>query len=62
MLALAGESRRWEFKKLRLRLFSAAARLTHSGRQRLLRFADHWPWTDTLLTAHDRLELLPNPG
>lgn len=62
MLVLTGDARRWEIKKLRLRLFSAAARLTHSGRQRILRFADHWPWTRILLTAHDRLELLPNPG
>jgi hypothetical protein len=62
MLALTGDARRWEVKKLRLRLFSTAARLVRSGRQRLLRFADHWPWTHVLLAAHDRLELLPNPG
>ncbi|MCF6526184.1 IS1380 family transposase [Streptomyces sp. JJ36] len=62
MLALQGDARRWEIKKLRLRLFSTAARLVRSGRQRALRFADHWPWTDTLLAAHARLELFPNTG
>jgi hypothetical protein len=62
MLALTGDARRWEIKKLRLRLFSTAARLIRSGRQRMLRFADHWPWTHILLAAHHRLELLPNPG
>lgn len=62
MLALTGDARRWEIKKLRLRLFSTASRLVQSGRQRLLRFADHWPWTHVLLAAHDRLKLLPNPG
>ncbi|MDF4250373.1 IS1380 family transposase [Streptomyces sp. WMMB303] len=62
MLALHGDARRWEIKKLRLRLFSAAARIIHTGRQRALSFAAHWPWTDHLLTAHARLALLPNPG
>lgn len=62
MLALTGDARRWEIKKLRLRLFSTAGRLVRSGRQRILHFASHWPWTRVLLAAHDRLELLPNPG
>jgi hypothetical protein len=31
MLALTGEARRWEPKRLRLRLFSAAARLVTPG-------------------------------
>lgn len=38
MLALTGETRRWEPKKLRLRLFSAAAQLVNTGRRRWLRF------------------------
>jgi hypothetical protein len=43
MLALRGEARRWETKKLRLRLFSTVGRLLRSGRQCVLRFANHWP-------------------
>jgi hypothetical protein len=62
MLALTGKTRRWEPKKLRLRLFSAAARLITTGRRRCLRLAAHWPWTDVISAAADRLHALPNPG
>ncbi|WP_089106422.1 IS1380 family transposase [Streptomyces hyaluromycini] len=62
MLALAGQARRWEPKRLRLRLFSAAARLVITGRRRILRLARHWPWTDVITTAFSRLQALPNPG
>jgi hypothetical protein len=43
MLALTGTARRWEPKRLRLRLFSAAARLVTTGRRRILCLArsDH---------------------
>jgi len=34
MIALAGEARRWEPKRLRLRLFSIAGRLVRGGRRR----------------------------
>lgn len=61
MLALTGEARRWEPKRLRLRLFSAAARLVTSGRRRWLRLGRHWPWTSVITTAFDRLQALPNP-
>jgi hypothetical protein len=37
MLALAGEARRWEPKRLRLRLLSVAGRLGRSGRRLRLR-------------------------
>ncbi|WP_317259644.1 MULTISPECIES: hypothetical protein [Streptomyces] len=40
MLALTGETCRWEPKKLRLRLFSAAARLVTTGRRHRLRMPD----------------------
>jgi hypothetical protein len=43
ILALTGEARRWEIKKLRLRLFSTAAWLIRSGRQQVLAFTGHWP-------------------
>jgi hypothetical protein len=62
MLALTGAARRWEPKRLRLRLFSAAARLVTTGRRRVLSLARHWPWTDTINSAFNRLETLPNPG
>ncbi|MFH9351982.1 IS1380 family transposase [Kitasatospora sp. NPDC017646] len=62
MLALTGPARRWEPKRLRLRLFSAAARLVTTGRRRYLRLARHWPWTDVITSAFSRLQALPNPG
>jgi hypothetical protein len=62
MLALTGKTRRWEPKKLRFRLFSAAAQLVTTGRRRYLRLAAHWPWTDVISAAADRLQALPNPG
>ncbi|MBT2505969.1 transposase [Streptomyces sp. ISL-98] len=62
MLALTGETRRWEPKRLRLRLFSAAARLVNTGRRRWLRFTARWPWTSVITRAIDRLHTLPNSG
>jgi hypothetical protein len=61
MLALSGETRRWEPKRLRLRLFSAAAQLITTGRRRWLRFSRHWPWTEIITTAFDRLQTLLDP-
>jgi hypothetical protein len=37
MLALLGKARRWEPKRLLLRIFSTAGRITRSGRQLRLR-------------------------
>lgn len=62
MLALTGETRRWDSKRLRLRLFSTAAQLVTAGRRRYLRLSTHWPWTDVITAAADRLQALPNPG
>jgi hypothetical protein len=62
MLALTGEARRWEPKRLRLRLFSAAAQLVTTGRRRWLRLSRHWPWTPVITTAFDHLQALPKPG
>ncbi|MFE6904379.1 IS1380 family transposase [Streptomyces sp. NPDC057717] len=62
MLALTGDTRRWEPKRLRLHLFFAAARLVNTGRRRWLRFTARWPWTDTITQAIARLQALPNPG
>nr|WP_202449681.1 IS1380 family transposase [Streptomyces sp. SID4917] len=62
MLALTGKNRRWEPKKLRLRLFSAAAQLVNAGRRSRLRFTARWPWTDVITHAIDRLHARPKPG
>ncbi|GAA4920897.1 hypothetical protein HNR25_003795 [Streptomonospora salina] len=62
MLALGGhEARRLEPKRLRLRLFSAAARLVATGRRKLVRFNRSWPWAELLSGAIDRLRLLQAP-
>jgi hypothetical protein len=62
MLALTGPARLWEPKRLRLRLFSAAAQLVTTGRRRILRLAKHRPWTDVITEALQRLAALPDPG
>lgn len=48
-------ARRWEPKRLRLRLLSVAARVITSGRRRFLRISDHWPWSDLLITGQRNL-------
>jgi len=60
LLALAGQARRWEPKRLRLRLFSAAGRLARSGRRLRLRLAERWPWAGDITTAVTRLQALPS--
>jgi hypothetical protein len=62
LLALTGAARLWEPRRLRFRLFSTAAQLVTTGRRRYLRLAKHWPWTDVITDALDRLHALPNPG
>jgi hypothetical protein len=54
MLALAGTARRWELKRLRLRLFSCAGRIAKSSRRLRLRLARTWPWADLITTAITR--------
>jgi len=62
MLALAGHpARRWEPKRLRLRLFSIAGRLADHGRTRRLHLAASAPWAWLLLAGLDRLRALPAP-
>jgi Transposase DDE domain group 1 len=57
MLALHNHpARRWEPKRLRLRLFSIAARIARHARQTRLRLSTHTPWADLLLTALNRLQ------
>jgi hypothetical protein len=59
MLALSGEARRWEPRRLRLRLFAAAGRLARSGRRLRLRLAERWPWARELTAAVTRMQALP---
>ncbi len=55
-------ARRWEPKRLRLRIFSLAGRLTRSGRRTVLHLAGHAPWAALLLQAVITLRALPAPG
>ncbi len=58
-LALTGTpARRWEPKRLRLRLLHVAGRLIRTGRREHLRLPRGWPWTDLLLHGHTRLAAL----
>jgi hypothetical protein len=56
------EARRWEPKRLRLRLFSIAARLARTGRQTIVHLARDGAWTDLLLDGLTRLRTLAAPG
>ncbi|HEY2640707.1 MAG TPA: IS1380 family transposase [Streptosporangiaceae bacterium] len=61
LLALHGPARRWEPKRLRLRLFAAAGRIVRGARQLRLRLAARWPWTVQISAAVQRLRDLA-PG
>jgi hypothetical protein len=60
MLALTGAARRWEPKRLRLRVFAVAGRLARSGRRLRLRLAGRWPWAGDITVAATRLQALPS--
>lgn len=51
-------ARRWEPKRLRLRLLSVAARVITTGRRRILRLNQRWPWADLITGGHQRLAAL----
>ena len=64
MLAFTGhDARRWEPKRLRLRLFSIAARISRKARRTRcrLRLSAHAPWVDLIATAITRLAAVPAP-
>ena len=61
MLALTGEARRWEPKRLRLRLFACAGRIVRGSRRLRLRIPASWPWATEITTAITRLQGLA-PG
>ena len=60
MLALTGTARRWEPKRLRLRLLSVAGRLARGGRRLRLQLAERWPWAGEVTAAVTRLQALPS--
>ena len=60
MLALTETARRWEPKRVRLRLFSVAGRLARGGRRLRLRLAARWPWASEITAAITRLQALPS--
>jgi Transposase DDE domain group 1 len=61
MPALTGQARRWEPRRLRLRLFCAAGRIVRGSRRLRIRLAASWPWAREITTAITRLQALP-PG
>jgi hypothetical protein len=59
MLALHDHpARRWEPKRLRLRIFSLAGVLAHSARTVSVHLSAHSPWTDLALQALTRLRAI----
>jgi hypothetical protein len=56
------QARRWEPKKLRLRIFTVPATLARTGRQVLLHLNQNAPWAGLLNEAVHRLRLLAEPG
>ncbi|WP_449063362.1 IS1380 family transposase [Planomonospora algeriensis] len=61
LLALDGPARRYEPKRLRLRLLAVAGRLVRGGRRVRLRLAARRPWAMQIITAIARLRALPAP-
>jgi hypothetical protein len=56
----AGPARRWEPKRLRVRIFAAAGRLVRGGRRLRLRLAERWPRAREITAAISRLQALPS--
>lgn len=61
MLALDGPARRWEPKRIRLRLFAAAGRIVRGSRRLRLRISARWPWATQITAAINRIQALA-PG
>ena len=60
MLALTGKARRWEPKRLRLRLFAIAGRVARTSRRLRQRLAENWPWAADITAAITRLQATPS--
>jgi hypothetical protein len=55
------DARRWEPKRLRLRLFTTPAVIARRARTRVLHLAQHTPWANVVNNALTRLDT-PNPA
>src|SRR5690606_30127491 len=55
-LVLDGELARAEPRRLRYCLLHVAGAIITTGRQRVLRLADDWPWTPALINAFARAQ------
>ena len=63
MLALTGtDARVWEPKRLRLRLFAIAGRITRRSRRTRLQLSAHAPYGHLIITGLARLKALPQPA
>lgn len=51
-------ARRWEPKRLRLRLLAVAARIITTGRRRILRLSRRWPWSQLLISGQRNIAAL----
>jgi len=57
MLALTShDARRWEPKRLRLRLFTIPATIARTARQAVLHLSDRAPWAHVAVDAITRLD------
>jgi len=61
MLTLDSPARRWEPKRMRLRLLAVAGRIIRGGRRTKLRIVSRWPWATQITAAISRLHA-PAPG
>ncbi len=63
MLALTShDARRWEPKRLRLRLFTIPASIARTARQTIVHLSDRAPWATVAVDAITRLDHLRSPG
>lgn len=63
MLALPGQqARRWEPKRLRLRIFTIPATIARHARRTVLHLADTAPWAHLAAHGITRLRRLAAPG
>jgi hypothetical protein len=57
-LTLDGDLATAEPKRLRYCLFHTAGHIATTGRRRFCRLSQHWPWTNDLINAFDRLDTI----
>jgi hypothetical protein len=59
LLAWHGQpARAWEPKRIRLRLLAVAGRVITTGRRRILRLSQRWPWASLVVGGYRRLTAL----